>query len=56
MKLAEKSRNYASCENSYLLHMLDRGIDDMESGKEFSLEEAFLKVTELRDVGRNAGI
>lgn len=56
MKLAEKNRHYMSCENSHLLCMLDSGIDDMESGKEFSLEEAFLKITELRDAGRNVGI
>ena len=34
--------------------MLDRGIADMEGGRELPLEEAFEKITELRNVGRNA--
>ena len=34
--------------------MLDRGIDDMEAGREMPLEEAFEKVTELRNMRRNA--
>ena len=37
-----------------LLKMLDRGIDDMEVGREMPLEEAFEKVTELRNMRRNA--
>lgn len=37
-----------------LLQMLDRGIDDMEAGRELPLEEAFQKITELRDIRRNA--
>lgn len=37
-----------------LLRMLDRGIDDMEAGREMPLEEAFEKVTELRNMRRNA--
>lgn len=39
-----------------LLHMLDRGIDDMESGCELSLEDAFCKITKLRTARRNARI
>ncbi len=39
-----------------LLHMLDRGIDDMESGRELSLEDAFCKITKLRTARRNARI
>ena len=35
-------------ENNHLLRMLDRGIDDME--------DAFRKITELRDARRNARI
>ena len=38
------------------LHMLDRGIDDMESGRELSLEDAFCKITKLRTARRNARI
>ena len=36
-----------------LLRMLDRGIDDMEAGREMPMEEAFEKITELRNVRRN---
>ena len=41
-------------ENNHLLCMLDRGIDDMEA--ELPLEDAFRKITELRDARRNARI
>lgn len=37
-----------------LLRMLDRGIDDMEAGRELPLEEAFEKITELRNMRRSA--
>ena len=37
-----------------LLQMLDRGIDDMEAGRELPLDEAFQKITALRDIRRNA--
>ena len=37
-----------------LLQILDRGIDDMEAGRELPLDEAFQKITELRDIRRNA--
>lgn len=36
------------------LHLLDRGIDDMEAGRELSLDDAFKKISELRDARRNA--
>lgn len=36
-----------------ILRMLDRGIDDMEAGRELPLEDAFKKITELRDARRN---
>ncbi|MCC8080424.1 MAG: hypothetical protein LIO80_00140 [Lachnospiraceae bacterium] len=39
-----------------VLRELDRGIDDMEAGRKLSLDEAFQKITELRDTRRNAGI
>jgi len=35
---------------------LDRGIDDMESGRELPLEEAFQKISELRMIRRNARV
>lgn len=34
--------------------MLDRGIDDMEAGRELPLEEAFQKIGELRNTRRRA--
>ena len=43
-----------SQENNHLLRMLDRGIDDMEAGRELPLEDAFRKITELRDARTNA--
>lgn len=36
--------------------MLDRGIDDMEVGRELPLTEAFVKITELRNRRRNAEV
>lgn len=41
-------------ENKNLMRALDRGIDDMEAGRELPLDEAFRKITELRDKRRNA--
>ncbi len=38
----------------YLMRMLDRGIDDMEAGKELPLDDAFQKIRELRDNRRSA--
>ena len=40
--------------NENLMRMLDRGIDDMEAGRELPLDEAFQKITELRDKRRKA--
>ena len=40
--------------DEYLTRMLDRGIDDMEAGKELPLDEAFQKIRELRDNRRSA--
>lgn len=42
--------------NDALLRMLDSGIDDMESGREMPLENAFEQVNKLRNNRRNAGI
>ena len=36
-----------------LQNALDRGIDDMEAGRELPLDEAMKKITELRNVRRN---
>ena len=35
---------------------LSAGIHDMEAGRELPLEDAFRKITELRDARRNARI
>lgn len=43
-------------ENESFLRMLDRGIDDMEAGRELPLEDAFKKITELRATRRNARV
>ncbi|MEE1315207.1 MAG: hypothetical protein UHS49_05530 [Faecalimonas sp.] len=37
-----------------ILAKLDRGIDDMEAGRELPLKEAFQKIESLRDSRRNA--
>ena len=50
----EKVRDAANHER--LLKMLDRGIDDMEAGRELPLAEAFVKITELRNRRRNAEV
>ena len=43
-------------ENNHLLRMLDRGIDDMEAGRELPLEDAFRKITELMEARTKATI
>lgn len=43
-------------ENETFLRMLDRGIDDMEAGRELPLNDAFKKIKELRDARRNARV
>lgn len=37
-----------------LLRMLDRGIEDMEMGRELPLDEAFERIADLRMIRRNA--
>lgn len=41
-------------DNEALLRVLHRGIEDIEAGKEMLIEEAFEKITELRNMRRNA--
>lgn len=43
-------------ENEHFLRLLDRGMDDMEAGRELPLEDAFRKIMELRDARRNARV
>ena len=45
---------HAGQEKLMLLSMLDKGIDDMEAGREFPLSEAFEKIHELRKYRTNA--
>jgi len=40
-------------EQEILLKMVDRGIDDMEAGRELPLKDAFQKISELRNELRN---
>lgn len=41
-------------ENDDILRMLDRGIDDMEAGRELPYDKAFREIEELRESRRNA--
>lgn len=57
MELTTKNRQEDVLnENKHFLRMLDRGIDDMEAGRELPLDDAFKKITELRNARRNARI
>ena len=49
----ENIRNDTLQRNEYLMKMLDRGIDQMESGMELPLDEAFQKIRKLRNQKRN---
>ena len=40
--------------NENLRSALDRGIDDMEAGRELPLDKAMKKFTELRNIRRDA--
>ena len=40
--------------NENLRSALDRGIDDMEAGRELPLDKAMKKITELRNIRRDA--
>lgn len=54
MELTKSRQTERLLENESFLRMLDRGIDDMEAGRELPLEDAFKKINELRDARRNA--
>lgn len=43
-------------DTNLFFHLLDKGIHDMEAGRELPLEDAFKKISELRDNKRHAGI
>ncbi|MBO4396438.1 MAG: hypothetical protein J5819_08850 [Eubacterium sp.] len=42
--------------NDSLLRELDKGIDDIEAGRYYSVEEAFDYITRKRDEWRNARV
>ena len=44
------------CVNQTLLRALDRGIDDMEAGRELPVEDAFRAIQALRDERRDARV
>lgn len=46
-------QNNHNSKDNPLPHILDQGIDDMEADRELPLEDAFRKITELRDTRRN---
>ena len=56
MELTKHESQDSFTKSQTLLHMLDKGIDDMEAGRELSLEDAFTKIRELREIERNAEI
>ncbi len=49
-----KKQNKMQSESDLLFRELDKGIDDMEAGRELPIEDAFQKITELRNEKRNA--
>lgn len=50
------NKRKAPLEDNQILHVLDRGIDDMEARRELPIDEAFQKISELRDNRRNARV
>lgn len=56
MELTKSRQAERLHENESFLRMLDRGIDDMEAGRELPLEDAFKKIAELRDARRNTRV
>lgn len=49
-----KRTDYDRQKEAALLRDLDRGIDDMEIGRELPINEAFQKINELRATRRDA--
>lgn len=56
MAWREADKKQDSREENNFLRMLDRGIDDMEAGRELPIEDAFQKISELRTIRRNARV
>ncbi len=51
---AENIQRDSQEKQNLLLRELDKGIDDMEAGREWSLDDAFQKITEMRNVSNDA--
>lgn len=57
MSMAINNENFdTGMESVDLLGLLDKGIADMEGGRELPLDEAFQKINELRDMRRSERI
>ena len=56
MEITKKNQTNPKQKNVDGCAFLDRGIDDMEAGRELPLEDAFQMISELRDMRRNARV
>lgn len=55
MAVLPKEKTYVDFDkNENLRSALDRGIDDMKAGRELPLDKAMKKITELRNIRRDA--
>lgn len=55
MAVLTEAKTYVDFDkNENLRSALDRGIDDMEAGRELPLDKAMKKITELRNIRRDA--
>ena len=55
MAVLTEAKTYVDFDkNENLRSALDRGIDDMEDGRELPLDKAMKKITELRNIRRDA--
>ena len=55
MAVLSEEKTYVDFDkNGNLRSALDRGIDDMEAGRELPLDKAMKKITELRNIRRDA--
>lgn len=56
MEMIKNNQSNPSQNSGEGLSFLDRGIDDMEAGRELPLEDAFQMISELRDTRRSARV
>lgn len=54
MEILTNNQSSDKLNNSNYYSDLDRGIDDMEAGRELPLEDAFQVISDLRDTRRRA--